>query len=142
VFLLTVLTGSLVLLKTSRRRKRRTDGTTSARIAGGWAELCDLIRDMGGVVPATATRRECAVLVATPGVAAVAKTADSLIFGPGEISEYSVDSYWENLEVTRTGILGSMTLINRWKTLVNLSSLGLSKARLWRPRNARKKTGP
>lgn len=113
----------LVGLKAARRRRRRSDGAPAARVVAGWDELCDLVRDIGGVLPLSATRRECAVLIDRPGVAAVARSADTLVFGPSEVTDAASEEYWSKLETTRAGILGSLTRLDRWKAMLSLSSL-------------------
>ena len=113
----------LVGMKAARRRRRRNDGAPSARVVAGWDELCDLVRDIGGVLPHSATRRECAVLVDQPGMAAVARNADTLVFGPAEVTDAAAEEYWSKVETTRMGILGSLTRTDRWKAMLSLSSL-------------------
>ena len=123
--LLVAVTGVLIGIKSIRRKRRRSEGTPAARVAGGWSEVSDLLRDLGSVLPDAATRRECAVLADRPGVSSVAESADSLIFGPQQVSEPVAATFWEQVEVTRTGLLGSLTRFERWQARVSLSSLRL-----------------
>jgi hypothetical protein len=118
-----VIVGGLVGIKANRRKKRRTTGEPAMRVVAGWDELCDLVRDIGGVLPHSATRRESAILVNRAGVAAVAQRADTLVFGPDEVTDQAAEQYWEQLETTRTGILGSLSFSDRWKARLSLSSL-------------------
>lgn len=124
VFLfIALIVGGLIGLKASRRKKRRTLGAPAGRVVAGWDELCDLVRDTGGILPLTATRRESAILVDRPGVATVAQQADTLVFGPNEVSDQEAEAYWDQLETTRQGILGSLSFWDRWKAQLSLSSL-------------------
>ncbi len=125
VLLLLAVTGLVIGIKSSRRKRRRTEGSPATQVAGGWLEVCDLLRDLGGVVPDTATRRECAVLADRPGVSSVAESADTLIFGPQQVSAPAAATYWDQVEVTRTGLLGSLSRFERWQARVSLSSFRL-----------------
>jgi hypothetical protein len=116
-------TGLMALIKARRRTRRRTRGEPAARVAAGWAEVCDLARDLGDVVPDRATRREVAVILDRPGVADLARRADRTVFGPGAIDDEAVDKYWEQVTLTRAAMLGPLPWYERWKALVNPSSL-------------------
>jgi hypothetical protein len=89
--------GVPVGLKARRRRIRRSRGSTSRRIAGGWLELADRARDFGIRVPTAATRREAAAVFGSPAAARLAARADSAIFGAGSPSEEDTDSYWAEI---------------------------------------------
>jgi len=100
---LAALTG----LKTRRRRRRQHSGTPRQRIAGGWLELLDRIRDYGTPVPAGLTRREIVShLYQLPGaelndrhrsaVRGLAHAADRAVFGPDEPAE--VGDFWRQVD--------------------------------------------
>ena len=132
--LVAIPTGLIALAKARRRRARREAAEPAIQVAGGWAELCDLMTDVGDVVPRTATRRESAVLVGRPGVALAARGADELLFGPKEISIEDATTYWDRLEVTRAAIYESLSLFGKWRALVTISSVTLPArpTRIWK----------
>lgn len=116
-------TALVVGLKGIRRRRRRSLGSARGRVAAGWVDVCDLARDLGDVVPDRATRREVAVLLARPGVAELAQAADALLFGPEDIDPAMVDLYWHEADTARAAMVGDLSLLGRWKALVNPTSL-------------------
>jgi hypothetical protein len=123
-------TAAMAALKARRRRLRRTRGTPRQQVAAGWQDVCDLARDMGEAVPPRATRREAAVLLArTPEAAlpALAGRADALAFGPERVDPGAAAAYWEEVDVARQGLLAPLTPFDRWKILVNPSSLRRSR---------------
>lgn len=117
------VTGALGGAKSRRRHRRRTSGPPSARIAAGWDEVCDLARDLGDVTPQRSTRRETAVIVDRPGIADLARRADTLVFGPVAIDEPAIEHYWQDVQTTRASMLGPLGRVDRWKALVNPTSL-------------------
>ncbi len=123
LLLLGAVTGVIGGAKARRRRRRRSSGTSSTRIAAGWVEVCDLACDLGDVTPERATRRETAVILGRPGVSELAQSADTLVFGPVDLADGTVDDYWSEVELTRRAMLGPLGRIDRWKALVNPSSL-------------------
>jgi hypothetical protein len=123
------VTGLMGGLKARRRKRRRSTGSPDARIAAGWTEVTDLARDMGDVVPDRSTRRETAVILARPGIADLARTADGLVFGPSPLDEASAERYWQQVDVTRAAMLASTGRFDRWKAVLNPSSLRRSTER-------------
>ncbi len=117
------LTAGMALVKGLRRRRRRSRGRPDERVAAGWDEVCDYARDLGDVVVDKATRRETAVLLARPGLADLAKSADGIVFAPGELTEAEVAAYWDRVELTRSAMRSDVSLFNRWTALVNPTSL-------------------
>jgi transglutaminase-like putative cysteine protease len=115
---LLVLLGPALLvlwLKARRRRRRFRDGTPSQRIAGGWAEVVDAVRDLGGSPPARATRRETATALAgVDGAVALAERADAGVFAPGEPTEDEVARYWSDV---RTAVGGATAAVGPWRAL-------------------------
>ena len=85
--------------------------------------MTDLAMDLGSPLPTRATRREAAGLLGTSDAVALAQQADGTIFGPGDIGEDAVGSFWTSVERTRRSLLGELSLFGRWKATVNLSSL-------------------
>lgn len=123
LLIVAAVTAAMAGLKARRRRRRRHEGPPSSRVAAGWDEVLDLARDLGDVVPSRATRRETAVLLARPGVAALASTSDATVFGPTTLSDADVDAYWTDVEVARHAMLGPLGRFERWKATVNPTSL-------------------
>jgi hypothetical protein len=110
-------------LKRRRRFRRRTIGTPDQQVAGGWMEVCDLARDLGDVVPVRSTRRETAVVIGRPLVGELARSADTLVFGPGDPGPEQVRTFWTNVEATRAAVLAEQSWWERWKATVNPTSL-------------------
>ncbi|WP_324651203.1 transglutaminase-like domain-containing protein [Georgenia sp. H159] len=133
----------IVLLKVLRRRRRRRRGSGSGRVAGGWAEVLDRVRDLGVPVTATATRDEQArelvaslaegrstrrrrprpVDVAGLDATALARHADAGVFGPVLPDESAVTGYWDHVESTE-GRLRRVVGRRRWlRSRVSVTSL-------------------
>jgi hypothetical protein len=123
--LIAAVTGGLGLLKRRRRRRRRLLGSPADRISAGWRELCDVVRDAGWILPANATRRESAVLLAKPSVARVARRADTALFGAGSLGPDDAEGFWSDIDVTSSALLAGLSPWERWKARVNLTSFGL-----------------
>ncbi|MCU1498143.1 MAG: hypothetical protein JWM47_2096 [Acidimicrobiales bacterium] len=123
LFVLGAITAAMAGLKRRRRKKRRSLGSPAHRIAAGWQEVCDLAVDLGDVVPWLSTRRELAVILARPGLAPLAQTADAVIFGPEAVTEAAAAAYWSEVNIARAAMLGPFSRFARWKALVNPSSL-------------------
>jgi hypothetical protein len=123
----TAIVGGITLaiagLKLRRRKRRRTDGPPTGRIAGGWDEVLDLSADLGTPVPPLVTRTEAAALLGSSEAMQLAGHADGRIFGPGEPSDEQVDRYWHEVDETRAAMVSHLTRFGQWKVLVNLSSL-------------------
>lgn len=115
--LLALLVPVLVVLwlKARRRRRRFARGTPAQRIAGGWAEVVDAVRDLGGAPPARATRRETATtLTGVDGAVVLAERADAGVFAPGEPTEEEVARYWADV---RTAVHGAGAAVGPWRRL-------------------------
>ncbi|MEJ7832347.1 MAG: transglutaminase domain-containing protein, partial [Nocardioides sp.] len=102
--------------KMLRRRHRRRSDRMSARIVGGWNELVDHARDLGRSVPVGAgwTRREQSSLVATSRAPALAREADSHVFGPSGPGADDAAAYWSSVDLERR-VMSSAA--NRWTRL-------------------------
>ncbi|MGV3759497.1 MAG: transglutaminase domain-containing protein, partial [Actinomycetota bacterium] len=109
--------------KRGRRERRRTRGAPSQRVAGSYEELLDLARDLGRPVPATATRRELAAVVALPGAPALATRADVAVFGPDEPTDEEVDAAWAELTTSAAAVRSEQGTWERVRTAVNPTSL-------------------
>jgi len=113
----------IVLAKAVRRRRRRSQGAPTARLAGGWREIVDRAADLGTPVPAVATRREQGVGLSALGVRELADAADAGVFGPGEPSEAEVSDYWSRVDEARKAMASSYSRWQRWRAAVSLRSL-------------------
>lgn len=127
LLLLLTPVAALVWLKRRRRRRRATRGSPSARIAGGWAELVDVARDLGTPPPPRSTRRESARVLdqcyAAAGAVALAERADQGVFAPDEPTEAEAAQFWAAVE---TGLRGMGSSVPRWRRVrgrLSLSSL-------------------
>lgn len=110
-------------IKAGRRRRRRSRGTPTERVAAGWDEVCDLARDLGEVVPVRATRRESAIVLARPGVEALAASTDRLAFRPGGVDGPRAERYWRDVDEVRASMRQGSSVWARWKALVSPASL-------------------
>jgi len=113
----------IVLAKAVRRRRRRSQGAPTARLAGGWREIVDRAADLGTPVPAVATRREQGFGLSALGVRELADAADAGVFGPGEPSEAEVSDYWSRVDEARKAMASSYSRWQRWRAAVSLRSL-------------------
>lgn len=125
--LLVLLAGALAVLgaKALRRRRRRRAPRGSTRIAGGWDELVDTARDLGRDVPLcpTVTRREQAHAMGTDGARGLARSADSAVFGPGDVGTAVVDGYWQQVLAERRVLAQGVGRLGRFRAAVALRSL-------------------
>ncbi len=113
----------IIAAKGVRRRRRRSRGAPTARLAGGWREIVDRAADLGAPVPAAATRREQGIGLSALGVRDLADAADAGVFGPGEPSEAEVTDYWSRVDGARQAMAASYPRWQRWRAAVSLRSL-------------------
>lgn len=123
VLLLCLPAGIVVAAKARRRSRRRHRGAASRRVAGGWAEVVDLVRDLGIPAPRTATRRELARLTSAATAPAVAGAADRWVFGDAEASESDAEAVWAGVDTVRLELLGSLSWWRRLRVAVSPTSL-------------------
>jgi len=117
------VTAAFAAVKARRRRRRRSTGPPATRIASGWVEMTDLARDLGEPVPTRATRREAADLLAAHQVETLARQADGAIFGPDEVDDGAVGTFWEGVDRARRSMLGELSPLARWRATVSTASL-------------------
>jgi hypothetical protein len=110
-------------VKTVRRRRRLSTGSPSERLAGAWNELIDRVRDLGGTVPARATRSEQAAGMDFSSASDLAAGADRGIFGPGDPSETEIQAYWQEIASAVLASGNDLTRWQRWKAALNVRSL-------------------
>jgi hypothetical protein len=118
---LLVVAGAILTAKAVRRRRRRTSGHSSGRIAGAWRELVDHARDLGTPVPVTGvTRREQSLAIASAGAAGLARTADVRVFGPAEPPAGDADSFWGAVDAERRALSASVSRVRRLRGALSL----------------------
>jgi hypothetical protein len=116
-----VVAGAILTAKAVRRRRRRTSGHSSGRIAGAWRELVDHARDLGTPVPVTGvTRREQSLAIASAGAAGLARTADVRVFGPAEPPAGDADSFWGAVDAERRALSASVSRVRRLRGALSL----------------------
>lgn len=123
----------VVALKARRRRRRRRAADPVRRVAGGWDEVVDTARDMGGVPPPAATRRETARLWTTtiagahPAVAArveaLARRADRAVFAHGLPDRSEVEAYWADVDAAVGALRRTLPWRRRVRSRASLASL-------------------
>jgi hypothetical protein len=115
--------GTILGLKARRRKRRRSLGSPTDRIANGFRELVDTARDMGRPVPEKATRREVAGFIAATNGQALAGVADAAVFGPADHTDDQVADYWVNVRDSIGQMRKAVGPIERVKASLSLSSL-------------------
>jgi hypothetical protein len=122
MLLVALLLGAVVGLKAWRRHRRRSADSPSARFVGAWRELVDHARDLGHVVPLgpTVTRREQSVGIVSGRAGALARRADSFVFGPQVPEVAAATSYWESIDSERRAMSRE---VGRWQRLRAATSL-------------------
>jgi hypothetical protein len=125
LLLVALLLGAVVGLKAWRRHRRRTAESPSARFVGAWRELVDHARDLGQVVPLgpTVTRREQSVGIVSGQAGALARRADSFVFGPSAPGVAAAATYWESIDAERRAMSHGVGRWQRFRAAVSLRSL-------------------
>lgn len=118
--------------KARRRHRRRAAPRRSARVAGAWAELVDLERDLGRAVPSRVTRREQAVHLVVVSAHSLARQADAVVFGPGDPTTEQVEEYWRAIERSSAELKQAAGLRARWRAALSLRSLRRKPSSSWR----------
>ncbi|UUZ57869.1 transglutaminase-like domain-containing protein [Nocardioides sp. B-3] len=130
LILVAVIPGAIVGAKVLRRRRRRTAASVSARFVGARRELVDHARDPGQPVPLgpTITRREQSGSIGSQSAPALARRADSFVFGPTVPQADAAATYWESVESERRAMSHSVGRRRRWLAAVSPASLRRAKA--------------
>lgn len=125
LLLLAAILGAIIGVKVLRRRRRRSAVSVSARFVGAWRELVDHARDLGQPVPLgpTVTRREQSGSIGSESAPALARRADSHVFGPTVPEAAAAATYWESVETERKAMSHSVGRRRRWLAAINLASL-------------------
>ena len=106
-----VLVGAVPLAKWLRRRRRRTSGRPSARVAGGWAEVLAAVVDGGRAVQSGLPRTEQARRLGLS--VALARAADSLVFAPAEPTATQVSEFWSGVREERRRLTRDLGPVRR-----------------------------
>ncbi|KRE96992.1 hypothetical protein ASG76_18370 [Nocardioides sp. Soil774] len=125
VLLLALLLGAVVAFKAWRRHRRRSADSASARFVGAWRELVDHARDLGQVVPLgpTVTRREQSAGIVSDQAGALARRADSFVFGPAVPEPAAASTYWDSVDAERRAMSQQVGRWQRVRAAVSLRSL-------------------
>jgi transglutaminase-like putative cysteine protease len=123
LLLLAALVGSVSALKRRRRTRRRRSPTTSGQIAGGWAELLDVARDCGHVVPGDRTRREQAAVLGEAAGAQLARRADAAVFAANDPTVAEVEAFWASVDELGASLQARLSRWRRWQAAANVRSL-------------------
>lgn len=113
----------IVGAKRRRRKRRRTQGTPAIRIAGGWLEVLDIVRDTGRSVPVQETRHEVSRLLADRVPADLAERADTASFGPEDPVPADAETYWRLVDEVRAQALGRLSRGRRVRAHLSLASV-------------------
>ena len=114
--------GIIAVIKSRRRRKRRSGGPGHERMANGWREVTDFAVDTGQVIPSGVTRREAAQLVGTDTMD-LAQRADAAVWSAGEPDDDTVDAFWDDIVARLTAMKSQLGFFERIKTKASLHSL-------------------
>ncbi|WP_277208408.1 transglutaminaseTgpA domain-containing protein [Isoptericola croceus] len=118
---------AILAYKARRRAQRRLADEAIQRFSGGWHEVVDVATDLGSTVPASATRRESAQLIATehqaPGTLAVAHRADVSVFGAGESSTAEAEGFWLEIDQLVGGMRAGVPRGRRLRAALSLRSV-------------------
>ena len=125
VLALLALLLAVVGLKVLRRRRRLGAASTSARFVGAWRELVDHARDLGQPVPLgpTVTRREQSHGIASQEAPALARRADSFVFGPSVPDADAAAAYWKMVDAERRAMSGAVGRRRRLVAAISPRSL-------------------
>lgn len=103
--------GLVRLAKTSRRRRRRTSGSTATQVTGGWREIVDAAHDLRITLPTNGTRLEQAVALeagAEPrralALVPLARSADAHVFDLAQPTAEDVAAFWADVDTARRGL--------------------------------------
>lgn len=112
--------------KSVRRRRRRLRGTPVDRIAAGWAEMLDAIRDAGEAIPSRATRTEVSGAIRPdlwPAAPSVATEVDRLMFGPSDLDDDAAVGLWALIDRERRSVRRTLSRPRRVAAALSLASL-------------------
>jgi hypothetical protein len=117
------LVGALLGMKALRRKRRRTRGTPQHRVAMGWVELLDAVRDLGQDSDRSGTRLEQARSVPGAPILPLARAANAVVFGSAAPDERAAEAYWQDVERLRGELVAGLPRWRRWRVALNVRSL-------------------
>ena len=112
----------IVGCKALRRQRRRTRGSPGARLVLGWREATDSARDLGSVLPPRSTRREQAVALSNADGPALARLADSYVFGGQEITDDNARVFWVEVAKARKSMNSAAGRWHRLRAAVSITT--------------------
>jgi hypothetical protein len=110
-------------LKRRRRIRRRRAATPAEKIAGGWDEVVDYLRDLGRPVPPATTRRELAITAISLGLGDFASRVDASVFGAREPTNDDARALWKESTATCRRLVHSVGPLGRVRCALNVTSL-------------------
>ncbi|WP_426246196.1 transglutaminaseTgpA domain-containing protein [Nocardioides sp. LHG3406-4] len=124
LLVIALILGSIIGAKALRRRRRRGAASVSTRFVGAWHELVDHARDLGQQVPLsrTVTRREQSGAIASERAAALAREADSSVWGPAVPAPERAEAYWARIDKERRAMSRRAGRRQRWLAAVNVTT--------------------
>lgn len=125
LLLVAAILASIIGLKVLRRRRRRSTASMSGRFVGAWRELVDHARDLGQPVPLgpMVTRREQSGSIVSDSAPALARRADSFVFGPAVPAAGAASAYWDTIESERRAMSRAVGRRRRWLAAISPASL-------------------
>ncbi|HEX6359207.1 transglutaminaseTgpA domain-containing protein [Actinophytocola sp.] len=123
LLVLGTLCGAIIGAKTVRRNRRRTRGHPAARVAAGWREVLDHVRDLGMPAPRGGTRWEQARSVADQRVTGLASHADTVVFGAAEPGGVAADEFWTAVATLRAQLGREAGRWRRFRAAISLRSI-------------------
>ena len=119
----------IVAAKAARRRWRRRAARMSTRVVGAWRELVDHARDLGQPVPAggVVTRREQSRHIGSESAPALARVADSHVFGPVPPEPEAASTFWSAVNDERRAMSAGATRRRRLLAAVSLRTFRRSR---------------
>jgi transglutaminase superfamily protein len=116
-----LVVGAILVAKSLRRYRRRWADEMSGRVAGAWHELVDHARDLGHQVPVRGiTRREQSVLIASAAASALARRADTTVFGPAQPAAREAERFWAAVDAERRALSATVSRARRLRAALSL----------------------
>jgi transglutaminase-like putative cysteine protease len=106
----------------TRRRKRRRSGNAADQVAGAWAELLDVARDHGVLVPSHLTRNEAGQLLGTDVAASIAARADAHRFSGVDVTDAAAADMWDEVLEAAKAFEEDLSSFQRFQARANPQS--------------------
>lgn len=118
-----LVTAGVPLTKLARRVRRRRRGSPAHRIAAGWQDVVDTLRDNGIDVSPTDTRLEAAARADDARLMQLARRCDDLEFGVASPTDADARTYWGEVDVARSAIVSARSRRGRLVAACSTTSL-------------------